>query len=219
MIGHIAHQWRQPLSFISTTASGISIKHECNLLKPNDIPEGMNNITKKIEYLSNTIETFRNFLKEEKQYKEVVIQDRIDIALNITDASLKNCSIKLITNINYENPIKTTLVVGELEEVIINIINNAKDILVEKNIDDPWIKLDLKTDENNIIITIEDNGGGIPDNILPHIFEEYFTTKNDDNGTGLGLYMSYQIININLKGNLSVYNTSHGAKFIIKLKL
>ncbi len=209
MIGHIAHQWRQPLSFISTTASGISIKHECNLLKPNDIPEGMNNITKKIEYLSNTIETFRNFLKEEKQYKEVVIQDRIDIALNITDASLKNCSIKLITNINYENPIKTTLVVGELEEVIINIINNAKDILVEKNIDDPWIKLDLKTDENNIIITIEDNGGGIPDNILPHIFEEYFTTKNDDNGTGLGLYMSYQIINISLKGERLKFRVSH----------
>lgn len=219
MIGHIAHQWRQPLSMISTAASGIKLKQECDILNKEELTHTMNKVVQNVEYLSNTIDTFRNFLKEDKEYKIVVIQERIDIALKITDMVLKDHLIKLHTNIDYENPIQTKLVVGELEEVIINIINNAKDILIEKKIRDPWIKLELKTDENNILLTIEDNAGGISDDILPHIFDEYFTTKNDEKGTGLGLYMSHQIIHKSLKGELSVHNTQNGAKFIIRLPI
>jgi len=217
MIGNIAHQWKQPLSTISIAASGLKIKQEMNMLEEEDIPKLMDIIVERTQYLSDTITTFRNFLKEKKELAEVVLQDRIDVALNIVNISLKDNDIELKNNIHYDKPIKATIVAGELTEVIINIINNAKDILVEKKIKTPWVKLELTKETNKIIITIEDNGGGIPLDIMPKIFDEYFTTKTDDNGTGLGLYMSYQIIIKSLKGKLYAKNTKNGAKFFIEL--
>ncbi|MCK5295202.1 MAG: PAS domain S-box protein [Arcobacteraceae bacterium] len=219
MIGNIAHQWKQPLSVISVIASGLSFKYDLDTLDIDTIPEETKTIEKQITHLSNTIDTFRNFLKEKKVFKEVVLQDRIDVALSISGVVLKDSGIELKNNINYNNPIKISLVVGELAEVLINIINNAKDILKDKNTQDPWVQLDLIEKKDKVIITIEDNGKGIPDDILPHIFDEYFTTKDEDTGTGLGLYMSYQIITKSLKGKLYVQNTENGAKFFIELPL
>jgi C4-dicarboxylate-specific signal transduction histidine kinase len=111
------------------------------------------------------------------------------------------------------------VIVGELPQVLINIINNAKDILIEKQIENPWIKISLKKKTHNVKIFIEDNGGGVPDEILPKIFEPYFTTKHQSKGTGLGLYMSYKIIVQSLNGELHVKNTENGAKFTITLPL
>ena len=219
MIGNIAHQWRQPLSAISAVSSGVIFKQEMGILQNSDIKENMENINVKVSYLSETIETFRNYLKETKQTRQIVIQDRLDIALNITKTVLDDCSIKLINETNTLEPIRITTIPGEITEVLINIINNAKDILVEKKINDPWIKIELLKEDENILITIEDNGGGIPQYILPNIFDQYFTTKDDDKGTGLGLHMSKKIIEESLGGKLSVSNTESGAKFSVKLVL
>jgi C4-dicarboxylate-specific signal transduction histidine kinase len=217
MIGNIAHQWRQPLSAINAIASGIHLKSQMDKINKEELEDDMELIKQRIEYLSDNMNTFRNFLKEKKEKREVFLEDRINLALQIVGLSIKDNHIKLINNIDYSNKTKMTMVVGELDEVIINIINNAKDVLIDKKIQEPWIKIELETSLTDAIITIEDNGGGIPNDILPNIFDEYFTTKSDEKGTGLGLYMSKKIIEDSLKGKLEVTNTANGAKFFIKL--
>ena len=219
MIENIAHQWRQPLNIISTVATSVIIEKEFGKLEDESLIESLDLINEKAQYLSETIDTFRNYLKEKKEYKKVILQDRIKTALNIVKASLDINHINLIDSIDKIEPISINLVIGELSEVIINIINNAKDILMEKNIPDPWIKVNLKKEDNIACITIEDNGGGVPKEILNKIFEPYFTTKKDSQGTGLGLNMSYKIVKESLKGDLYIKNTKNGAKFFIELPL
>jgi|GEM_PF-1312527 len=219
MLGNIAHQWRQPLSYISTTASGIKLNYEFNLLRNEDIPTAMEQIVSKTQYLSQTIETFRNFLMEKKEYQEAILQDRIEIALNIVNASLKDNHIFLEKVMDYTQPIRSKIVLGELSEVIINIINNAKDILISRKIPNPWIIVELTQIDNTAVLTIEDNAGGIDEEVMSRIFEPYFTTKDLSVGTGLGLYMSYKIVKDSLHGKLSVQNTEFGAKFIVELPI
>ena len=229
MIGNIAHQWRQPLSGISSAILSMQIKMQndkYNLNNKNDRDELFDIIKQKgdrvnqyVDHLSKTIDTFRDFIKEEKELKEVVLQDRIDKTLEIIDSSLQNHFIKLKKYIDYSNPISITIVTGELEQVIINLLNNAKDVLIQNNIQKPWIEISLTKNDSKAIITIEDNGGGVPDKYISKIFNPYFTTKHQSQGTGLGLSMSYNIITQSLKGKLYVKNTNNGAKFFIELPI
>jgi len=219
LIGNIAHQWRQPLSAISTTASGMHLNSQLGILTMDEIPKYLDTILSKAKFLSETINTFMNFMDKDTETKEVVIQDRIDNALEIVKSSYDDNSIDIINNINYDNPIKKNMIPGELPQVVINILNNSKDVLSLKDLDKKWIKIDLSQTKNNVIITIEDNGGGISDEILPKIFEPYFTTKHQSQGTGLGLNICYKIVTENLKGKLYAKNTANGAKFYIELPL
>ena len=219
MIGNIAHQWRQPLNNIATIVTGVQVEQELEILSSEQLNKYMNDVSEITQYLSDTIRTFRNFLKEKKEYREIILQDRIDIALKIVNVTLKDNGIELKKLINYDKPIKIKMFVGELEEVIINIINNAKDALKEKGIKKPWVELAVLEKGSQILITIEDNAGGIPNDIKPKIFDEYFSTKDESTGTGLGLYMSKRIIHESLKGKLYVENTLNGAKFFIELPL
>jgi len=219
MIGNIAHQWRQPLSVISTAATGMKIQKEYGLLSDEEFDELCDGINENAQFLSNTIDTFRDYIKEKKELKEVVLQDRINYAINIIESTIKNSHIKLINNVNNIEPIKITLVVGELSQVIINLFNNAKDALLQNNIDNKVIKIDLVKKDNKAIITIEDNGGGIPNNIISKIFDPYFTTKHKSQGTGLGLHMSRDIIEQQLNGKLYAKNSNDGAVFTIEIPL
>ncbi|NVJ53541.1 MAG: transporter substrate-binding domain-containing protein [Campylobacteraceae bacterium] len=217
MIENIAHQWRQPLSSISTISSGISLNIDLGEKpKYESISEDMNKIVDTTKYLSNTIDTFRNFLKERKELRDVVLHDRLKLVISIVTDSLKSRHILLKNNIKDENFTFTTIV-GELDQVLINIINNAKDAIKEKDIKEPWIELNLEKNEKNFLITIEDNAKGIPENIIDKIFDPYFTTKHKSQGTGLGLHMSYKIVTESLRGKLYVQNTNNGAKFFIEI--
>ena len=217
MIGNIAHQWRQPLSSISTLASGLLVSKEYGTLQDDIFFQYCNNIVENTKYLSETIDTFRDFIKEKKELKKVILQDRIKTTLQIQNATLNHNHITLIDDIDYSTPIFIELAIGELSQVLINILNNAKDALIYNQIENPWIKLSLESNETTVLITIEDNAGGVPENIIPHIFEPYFTTKHQSQGTGLGLYMSYKIVVENLKGKLYAKNSLFGAKFFIEL--
>ena len=219
MIGNIAHQWRQPLSSISTSVSSMQVQKEMGILDDETFEKSCDNVLNNIEYLSKTIDTFRDFIKGEKVYREFTLQNEILQAIAISSAVLKENNIKLIDNIDYDNKIKITMTTGELPQVLINILNNAKDVLKEKKISSPTVEIDLKVKDNKAIITIEDNAGGVPDDIIQKIFEPYFTTKHQSQGTGLGLHMSYQIIHDSLKGNLYVKNSDKGAVFYIELPL
>jgi signal transduction histidine kinase len=219
MIGNIAHQWRQPLSVISTIASGIQVKQSIGLFNIETLEGNMNKIVQNTTYLSETIDIFSNFIKEEKVYKDLILQDEIKTAFTIIESSLTNHYIKLISDIDFDKKIKVKLISGELPQVIINIINNAKDILIEKEISEAKIIVNLEEQEDKVILTIEDNAGGVPNDIITKIFDPYFTTKHQSKGTGLGLHMSYKIIQESLHGKLYVKNSDLGAKFFIELPL
>ena len=219
MIGNIAHQWRQPLSTISTVASGGKINQEVGILNNEDIPKNMDIIVSNAQYLSETIDTFRDFIKEEKVKKDIVLQERLDESIKLVKASIENNHIKLINEIEYEPSIHLTLIAEELSQVIINILNNAKDAIVQRKIDDGYIKIKTKQKSNFVQISIEDNAGGIKAENLPKIFDPYFTTKHKFKGTGLGLYMSKIIIEKHLDGQIYAKNSSIGAVIVIELPI
>jgi signal transduction histidine kinase len=218
MIGNIAHQWRQPLSVISTISTGIQLNKELDMLDESTLIPSMEKINSSAQYLSETINTFRNFIKEKKELKIQTVQENIKNALDIVGTVLKDVNIQLIKEIEDES-IKVYIVSGELPQVIINIINNAKDIILEKEIKDGWVKITLYKDNDKAVITIEDNGGGVPEEILSKIFNPYFSTKEENIGTGLGLHMSKRIVLESLKGNLYVKNSAFGALFFIEIPL
>jgi len=219
MIGNIAHQWRQPLSFISTAASGMKVQKEYSILTDEKFYNYCDQIVEHTHFLSETIDTFRNFIRDNKEIREIILQNEIDNTLKVISSSLSNNYIRLLNKINYDTEIKMLMSMGELSQVIINIINNAKDILLEKKIESPYIEIELYTIDKKVIIAISDNGGGIPSEIIEKVFDPYFTTKHKSQGTGLGLHMSYKIITESLKGKIYVQNTKEGAKFFIELPL
>jgi len=219
MIGNIAHQWRQPLSIISTCASGVSMKHQYGLLNDEEIEQNMDHIVENTKYLSETIDTFRDFIKDNnsKEYIQIDIKESIGSVLKIMEASLKNNYIEV--TFNSDDNLFKTMAYGEFTQVITNLINNAKDVLKERNIENPIILIEAKKIGNSIEITVEDNGGGIDEEIIDKIFEPYFTTKHKSMGTGLGLYICHKILSESLNGDLIVKNTTLGAKFVIRFPL
>ncbi len=219
LIGNIAHQWRQPLSVISTAASGMKIKKELNMLTDPDFINYSQSIIDNSLYLSNTIDEFRDYIKESHREKEIVIQERLKMAINLIESSFSLENIKIIQGFIEEEDIHFRLVLGNLLQVLISILNNSKDALIINKIENKWIKYELIKKENLILITIEDNAGGIDEKILDKIFNPYFTTKHQSQGTGVGLYSGYDIIVNKLDGNLYVKNTGNGAKFYIELPI
>jgi PAS domain S-box-containing protein len=218
MIGNIAHQWRQPLTTISTKATGSLFQKEMGLLSDEIFHDNMESINENAQYLSQTIDIFRNFLKSNKVRMELNITNEINNSLKIVEGTLKNYDIN--TNIDLtEEELKATATEGELSQVVINILNNAKDALLENQIENKKISIKLYKEDDKAVVTIEDNAGGIPEEIMPRIFEPYFTTKHQSQGTGLGLQMSYNIITDSFKGKLYAKNTELGAKFFIELPL
>ena len=217
MIDNIAHQWRQPLSAITTIATGMNLKLELDISEKEEMQKDLDSLNEIAQYLSETINIFRNFIKKDKNVKTSVLQDVIDETINIVSVLLKTKHIKLINMIDYGRPVTLDLMSGEFSHVILNIINNAKDALLDNEIEDPWIKIDLEEKDEGVVFSIEDNAGGIPEDILEKIFEPYFTTKHSSNGSGLGLYMSKKIVSDSLHGKLEVQNTHNGAKFTIKI--
>jgi PAS domain S-box-containing protein len=209
MIGNIAHQWRQPLSLISTIASGIKVQSEFGQFDEKSIVPDMDNIIKQTTYLSNTIDDFRNFIKNENERSEVQISNIIKKALSIVNPSIINHNITVIQNNKddmildgYEN---------QLIQALINILNNSKDALKEhiKEGDDRLIFIETKTIINGFIIKIRDNAGGIPENVIKKIFEPYFTTKHKSIGTGIGLSITHQIVTKHHDANITASNETY----------
>ena len=198
MIGNIAHQWRQPLSVITSISTGLKFKSEFDSLEGYDIVPEMDIITKQAQYLSKTIDDFRNFIKNEKDIKIFSLKNTLDKTLSILHPSMINNNITLITDLNDDMEIEGYE--NEIMQSFINIINNAKDAINEN----------VKNDEKLIFInTIKDNGGGIPQNVIHRIFEPYFTTKNKTIGTGIGLSMTYKILVERHNASIDVYNEEY----------
>ena len=223
MIGNIAHQWKQPLSTISTISTGIKFQNEMNCLNDHDITLGMDNINGSVQYLSQTIDDFRNFFKPNKTKTNFNILDALENTIKLMGSQFKNNNIELIKNINN---VELYGYYNELLQVLINILKNAKDELIKLDTNKRRIIfIDTYTDKSNLIIKIRDNANGIPSDIIEKIFDPYFTTKENDEGTGIGLYMCKQIID-GMTGKIQVINVEYeyeaqryyGAEFIISME-
>jgi len=221
MISMIAHQWRQPLSAISNIVINLHIKLLLQLNKQNNVEycqlldEKFKEINQLIQSLSITIDDFRSFYKPSKELQTTPIQEPIHKALNILGSSLEAKSITIQKHFTTNQPI--ALHSNELIQVILNIIKNAEDNFVEKKTAAPLITIHTFQKNDNLVITICDNGGGLDPEIIHAIFDPYFSTKSDQNGTGLGLYMSKIIIEDHHHGRLEVYNEKGGVCFKITL--
>ena len=207
MIGNIAHQWRQPLSIITANASSLKVKSEFGLnIEQEELKEVCDSIVTQAQYLSNTIDDFRNFIKEDKEYSNILISEILKKTVSLASPSLKNNFITLILDIKDDLEIFGNK--NELEQALINILNNSKDALIEHQKDkDKYIFINTKKiSENSIQLEILDNACGIPENIINRVFEPYFTTKHQSVGTGIGLSMAYKIIKERHEQNIEVSN-------------
>jgi len=226
MLSLIAHQWRQPLASIGNASYSVQAKlrtGKFNLEVVEDrerlikfIEKKHTNINEYVQFLSTTIDDFRNFFKPNKATAAVKLSEPIEKALQIIENSIKDQHINLIKKITVDDVIEMHK--SEMIQVILNILKNAEDNFKEKNIVDAQIIIQTMRDEENLIISISDNGGGIPENIIENIFDPYFSTKSEKNGTGLGLYMSKIIVEKNDGGKLLVQNIENGVEFKIILE-
>ena len=224
MIENIAHQWRQPLSVISTISSSLKIKKEMNILDDKEFYEALNNINKTSEYLSNTIDDFRNFFSPNKEMNKFYVSQLIKKSKDLIKSRFDKFNIKVIENID---DIEILSYQNELFQVILNLFSNSIDVLSSSQIENKIIYIKIYHDENNLCIEFLDNGGGIKDEFINRVFEPYFTTKHKSQGTGVGLYMSLQIVTKHLNGEISVKNDTFihnnikyfGAKFTILLPI
>lgn len=225
MIGNIAHQWRQPLASILMDANNILVDIDLDAVQIESMRQNGENIIKQANYLSQTIDDFKNFIKGDRVKTKFFLQNSLESFLALTKGTIINHNITIVQDtqkelqiVGYEN---------ELIQCFINIFNNAKDAL-EQNVSSEEKKLIyITTSSNNgkAIITIKDNAGGIKEKILPKIFEPYFTTKHKSQGTGLGLSMVYKIITQGMNGTIVASNAKFdyenkeyiGARFVIEL--
>ena len=210
MIGNIAHQWRQPLSVISTGVTGMQLQKEYDLLDDKQFNKTCDMINENAQYLSKTIDDFKNFIQGDRRKHIFNISNSLKTFTHLVEGSIKENDIEVIINVDqelvldgYEN---------ELAQCFINIFNNSKDALKDKDIQNKLIIISCYIENNSLIIEIQDNAKGIQNDVIHKVFEPYFTTKHKSQGTGLGLNMTYKLIVDGMKGNITVENK----KFIYK---
>jgi len=214
MISMIAHQWRQPLSLINTLIATMRIKQELDLLDKNTISKSFTKIESTVNFLSETIDDFRDYFKPNKLISEVTLHQLFNKSISFLKDEMDHLSIKYIIDINED--IKIFTYKNELLQSLINIFKNSIDAFKYADINDRKIEVKVKNQETNIIISIEDNAGGIEPEVLQKIFEPYFSTKNK-NGTGLGLYMCKTIIEKNLNGDINISSKDGITQTVIQL--
>lgn len=225
MLGNIAHQWRQPLSTISTASTGAKLQKEMDCLSDTDFNYAMDSINNSAQYLSTTIDDFRNFFNPTNNKEtEFLFSDTINKTLAIVSPQFVTKDIIIVKKIE-ELSIKS--IENELIQVLLNILNNSKDALIKLEDEKRLVFINAYIENKVITIEIKDNAKGINEDIIDRIFEPYFTTKHQSQGTGIGLYMSQEIINNHLGGTLTVSNETYsydeieytGANFLIKIPI
>ena len=227
MIGNIAHQWRQPLSYISTAATGMRVKKEMEILSDLELYEYCDKINENAQYLSQTIDDFRDFIKGDTELIEFNLMQDTQSFIKLIDATIKESEIVLILDL--QDDITIQGYPNELIQCFINIFNNAKDAFILHNVpkEERFVFITQKVENEKVVIQFKDNAGGISEEILPKVFEPYFTTKHQAQGTGLGLHMSYNLVVQGMQGTLDVKNVEYefneknykGAEFTIRIPL
>ncbi len=215
MLSMIAHQWRQPLNQMSYVLMNIESAYEFKEMTPKYMQEKVNEGTRLLEYMSHTIDDFKNYFKPDKERSDEQISKVIEDTVSLVQKSLEAHNITL--KMRLESDTHLMVYRNELLQVILNLITNAKDALVIGTVSVPQIEIVLKEEGEKLYLSICDNGGGIDEEIKEKIFEPYFSTKGAHSGTGLGLYMSKTIVEEHLNGSIVVTNINGGACFTVIL--
>jgi PAS domain S-box-containing protein len=215
MIGNIAHQWRQPLNTLGLAIQQLKMMHEFGECTEDVMSESVEKSMALIQYMSKTIDDFRDYFKPDKDKAEFKVSEVIASTLLLVEDSFKHqhVAIEVITE-------QTPVIMGyrnEFAQSLLNILNNARDALTERKTETPRVTVTISSERGRAVVTVADNAGGIPMEIIGKIFDPYFTTKGPQAGTGLGLFMSKTIVEKNLGGSLTVRNTAVGAEFRIEV--
>ncbi|SNB46120.1 ATP-binding protein [Geobacter sp. DSM 9736] len=213
MIGNIAHQWRQPLNTLGLLVQGLPMHLEFGELTRDTLQAMVEKSMQLINHMSRTIDDFRNFFKPNKEMQQFSVCPVVEKTISLLYESLRNQGIRIEYSSRGNPGIQGFP--NEFSQVLINILNNARDALVERSPENPQISVTVAEEEGSAVVTIVDNAGGVPPEIMDRIFEPYFTTKGAEKGTGVGLFMSKTIIEKNMNGRLTVRNTPDGAEFRI----
>ncbi len=207
MLENIAHQWRQPLSVISTASTGMKMEKEFGLSNEKKELKTLDTINQSAQHLSKTINDFRDFFNPNKEKELFSLEKAYKETINLLESKFKNRVIEVIDDID---DVQLCGLKSELIQVIMNILNNARDILETKSKDKlRLIFINIYKKDNTAILTIKDNGGGIPIDTIDRVFEPYFTTKHKAQGTGIGLYMSMEMVKNHMDGDIKVKNEEY----------
>jgi PAS domain S-box-containing protein len=226
MLDNIAHQWRQPLSIISSVASGIKLRSDFSELSNEYLNDSIDSIVDTTKYLSQTIDDFRDFIRGTHEKKVFNLFDNLKYSLKLLDGVIKKNEIKVIISTSLDE-IEIYGYPNELVQVVINLISNSKDALKDNDLENRYIFIDIKKEDNFVLLNIKDNANGIKENIIKRVFEADFTTKKEKEGTGIGLYMSQRLVEESMNGTIKVSNVNYeyesntfrGALFKIKVPL
>ena len=212
MIGIIAHQLKQPLNVLSLYCDDVKDSHKFGEIDDAFVEDFSLNTKSQIKFLSDTVDGFRNFFNPDKSKRVFLLQECIDKTISLVEKQFITSNIQINQNINEESIYG---VITELEQVILNLIVNAKDMFILRSINNAIINISASSNDTHTIIHIEDNAGGTQSNNIDKLFDPYYTTKKE--GTGTGLYMVKLIIKTSFEGDLEVENSSEGMKFILTL--
>ncbi len=215
MIGNIAHQWRQPLNTLSLIIQMLPIMHEKGELDTENLASLEEKATGIIQHMSQTIEDFSNYFRPDKERIAFRAGDAVAKTLTLIEDSFRSREIKIEVNTEHDPVINGFP--NEFSQVLLNILINARDAFAERKISAPEVIINMTTENSRAVVTISDNAGGIPEEIINKIFDPYFTTKGPQHGSGVGLFMSKGIIEKNMGGRISVRNTANGAEFRIEV--
>ena len=216
VISMIAHQWRQPLNSLSLLNQTILLKYDRNKLNDEAIDFFRTNSKKQIHEMSKTIDDFKDFFKPQKIKVEFLLNNVIHNLLDIIKPIYESNNVQI--NLSIKGDYRMIGYPNELGQAVLNILNNAKDALIDNNITNKLVSIEIMEVNQRVHLIISDNAGGIPDEIIENIFDPYFSTKDDKNGTGLGLYMTKMIIEEHMNGDITVSNGDNGAIFTIVLE-
>ncbi len=217
MLASVGHQWKQPLNVISADTSNLELSSIMQTLKEEDVQKHTLVVQEQVEFMSQTLLDFSNFFKQDKQKHYFFIEDAIENILDLFSQLYSINSIKV--KLEVKDSIKVFNYKNEFRQVILNILNNAKDVIVEKSPEKRDIDIVIFKDDEYIQCDISDYAGGVDSEILPTIFNAFVSSKEEDKGTGIGLYMSKMIIESSMSGSLEVENRGEGACFSIRLPL
>ncbi len=215
MIGNIAHQWRQPLNALGLLIQKMAHFHSRGKLDEKTLLDNVDKGMRLINGMSKTIDDFREFFNPNKKIETFSIREAVQNAYAIVESVLSAHSIEY--QFDMYDDVKIKGYQNEFSQVIVNLLTNAKDVLIEKDVCPAFIRVFVIQADDRIILKVCDNGGGIPKPTLEKIFDPYFSTKEEGKGTGIGLYMSKIIIEDHMKGKLNASNSAEGACFTIEL--
>ena len=219
MINMIAHQWRQPLTTLGLILDRMNLLDNMNKLDHKTFKENYSKGSNLIQHMSQTIEDFRSFYKNEEGKENTTIKNLLERSISlISPAFIENTITYTIFISDETKMLNLNLNVSKVCQVLLNLYKNAMDEFISKKIQNPHIKISCFNNSEFLMIEISDNAGGIPKKFINKIFEPYFSTKSK-NGTGLGLYMSKIIIEEQMKGVISVRNENDGACFSLTIPI